>query len=89
MEKECRKFVKYRRVKCCPNCKHLYWLQDWESNPEFFCTFVDPVRPSSGVEAMGQTELKNYDIKKWATWASKTRVEEDFVCDNHKWLGAK
>ena len=79
----------YKVLACCANCAHVFIRYEYESGPDYYCTFEAPTRPICMSAAMNEHPLeynemteKAYD--KWEKWAERQSVLPWGDCWNYK-----
>lgn len=76
--------ITYHNQNGCYNCKHVFCREEYESEPEYFCTLNEPQRPLCGSVSMkecGSVFKESEDINDlWDDWSSGRLVQSFGSC---------
>ena len=67
----------------CHNCAECFVYYEYDSGPEYFCTFFPPTRPPCGSVAMGDNFPDDEGRNSWWSWSEKRSVKPAGICPNH------
>jgi len=82
----------YKIQNGCHNCKKVFKFCDYESEPEFYCTFKATKRPLCGSLVLEEIfcpkkfNAKLYDKRyaAWTKWSEGREVNPAGICENYR-----